>query len=34
MTINHHDSGYEPPHASSPTDRVLAEFHLCFGVEN
>src|SRR5271166_1670256 len=28
MTTDHDDAGYEPPHASSPTDRVLAELQL------
>ena len=28
MTTDHDDTGYEPPHTSSPTDRVLAELQL------
>jgi hypothetical protein len=28
MTTDHDDAGYEPPHASSPTDHVLAELQL------
>src|SRR5271165_6925854 len=28
MTTDRDDAGYEPPHASSPTDRVLAELQL------
>jgi hypothetical protein len=28
MTTDHDDTGYEPPHASSPTDHVLAELQL------
>ena len=28
MTTDHDDTGYEPPHASSPTDRVLTELEL------
>ena len=28
MTTEHDDTGYEPPHASSPTDHVLAELQL------
>jgi len=28
MTTERDDAGYEPPHASSPTDRVLAELQL------
>jgi hypothetical protein len=28
MTTEHDDAGYEPPHASSPTDHVLAELQL------
>jgi len=28
MTIEHDDTGYEPPHTSSPTDHVLAELQL------
>ncbi|MEA2818293.1 MAG: hypothetical protein QOJ86_297, partial [Bradyrhizobium sp.] len=29
MTTEHDDTGYEPPHTSSPTDHVLAELQLC-----
>src|SRR5208283_3974209 len=28
MTTDHDDTGYEPPHTSSPTDHVLAELQL------
>ncbi|MBN9291206.1 MAG: hypothetical protein J0H36_08845, partial [Hyphomicrobium denitrificans] len=28
MTIDHDDTGYEPPHASSPTEHVIAELQL------
>lgn len=28
MTTEHDDTGYEPPHTSSPTDHVLAELQL------
>jgi len=28
MTTDHDDTGHEPPHASSPTDHVLAELQL------
>src|SRR5579863_6714615 len=28
MTTEHDDTGYEPPHTSSPTDRVVAELQL------
>src|SRR5271166_1523190 len=28
MTTEHDDAGYEPPHCSSPTERVLAELQL------
>ena len=28
MTTDHEDAGHEPPHASSPTDRVLEELQL------
>ena len=28
MTTDHEDTGHEPPHASSPTDRVLTELEL------
>jgi hypothetical protein len=28
MTTDHDDTGYEPPHAASPTDHVLAELQL------
>ena len=28
MTTQHDDTGFEPPHSSSPTDRVLAELQL------
>jgi hypothetical protein len=28
MTTNHHDTGYEPPHAGSPTDHVLTELQI------
>ncbi len=28
MTTEHDDTGYEPPHSSSPTDHVLAELQL------
>src|SRR3984957_7928331 len=28
MTTDHEDTGHEPPHASSPTDRVLEELQL------
>src|SRR5208283_3393270 len=28
MTPEHDDTGYEPPHTSSPTDHVLAELQL------
>jgi hypothetical protein len=28
MTSDHDDTGYEPPHNSSPTDHVLAELQL------
>ena len=28
MTIEHDETDYEPPHASSPTDHVLTELQL------
>ncbi len=28
MTTDHDDTGYEPPHATSPTDHILAELQL------
>ena len=28
MTIDHDDTSYEPPHATSPTDHVLNELQL------
>ena len=28
MTTEHDDTGFEPPHTSSPTDHVLAELQL------
>jgi len=28
MSIDHDDTGYEPPHSSSPTDHVLSELQL------
>ena len=28
MTTDHEDTGHEPPHASSPTHRVLEELQL------